>query len=184
MKKLFTILILAFLAAQPQTWAQKASVSTNLVEYANLLTLNAEGSYALGQHWSALAEVRYNPFSYGSDDDEFRYRQRTVGAGVRFWPWHVYSGWWFGGRMQYQEYNTGGISSDRTWEGDRYGVGASGGYTHMLLKHLNLEFGLGLWGGLDKYVVYSCPTCGLTEESGRKFFILPNEFLVGLSYIF
>lgn len=183
MKKLISVL-LPLLALCLQAGAQKASVSTNLMEYVNLLTLNAGGSYAMGQHWSAVAELRYNPFSYGSDDDEFRSRQRTFGAGVRYWPWHVYSGWWFGGRMQYQEYNVGGITSERTQEGDRYGLGASGGYSHMLRKNLNLEFGLGLWGGFDKYTVYTCPTCGLTEESGRKFFVLPNEFLVGVSYIF
>lgn len=183
MKKLLfiTTLLLAFL---PQVRAQKAALSTNLVEYANLLTLNAEGSYAVGRHWSAVAGFRYNPFSYGGEGEEFRNRQRSFSAGARFWPWHVYSGWWFGGKLQFQEYNTGGISSKKTNEGERYGAGLAGGYTHMLLRCLNLEFGIGLWGGMDDYTTYDCPTCGLTEDKGRKFFLRPDDVIVGLSYIF
>jgi hypothetical protein len=54
----------------------------------------------------------------------------------------------------------------------------------MLAPHVNLDFGLGLWGGYDKYKRYSCPVCGLTEASGDRFFILPNDVTLALSFVF
>ena len=60
----------------------------------------------------------------------------------------------------------------------------AGGYTYMLTPWLNLEVGLGVWGGLDRYVLYECPVCGLTLEKGRKMFLLPDELLVALSLVF
>ena len=103
---------------------------------------------------------------------------------MRYWPWHIYSGWWLAGRARYQEYNRGGIRSPETREGERYGAGMAGGYTYMLTPWLNLEVGLGVWGGLDRYVLYECPVCGLTLEKGRKMFLLPDELLVALSLVF
>ena len=41
--------------------AQKISVSTDLLGYANLGTLNLDASYALSRRWSLVAGVIYNP---------------------------------------------------------------------------------------------------------------------------
>ncbi len=54
----------------------------------------------------------------------------------------------------------------------------------MLGKHVNLDFGLGVWGGYDKYGSYSCPTCGVTTDAGARFFVLPDEVLVAITYVF
>lgn len=166
--------------------AQKASLSTDLVGYMNFITMNVEASYPVARHWSINAGVKYNPFAFdlGEGKENARNRQQAYAAGVRWWPWNVYSGWWLGGKMQYQEYNSGGIISRRTREGDRYGAGVSGGYSYMLGKHFNIDFGIGLWGGFDRYSVYECPVCGVTEASGAKFFILPSDVMVALSYVF
>lgn len=166
--------------------AQKASVSTDLLGYANFITMNVEASCPVARHWSVNAEVRYNPFTFdlGEGREDARNRQQAYAAGVRWWPWNVYSGWWLGGKLRYQEYNSGGIVSRKTREGDRYGAGVSGGYSYMLGKHLNIDFGLGFWSGMDRYSVYECPVCGVTEASGSKFFILPTDIMVALSYVF
>lgn len=166
--------------------AQNLSVSTNAVGYINYGTLNAEASVSVARQWTVTAGVKYNPFRFtaGEDAHEVNNRQRLFAAGARFWPWHVYSGWWIAGKLQYQEYNQGGITSPLTQEGDRIGLGATVGYTYMLARHLNLEFGLGGWAGADFYTRYECPTCGLTLEEGRKAFILPNDIIVAISYIF
>ena len=87
-------------------------------------------------------------------------------------------------KLQYQEYNAGGILSCRTEEGDRAGVGLTVGYTYMLHPHVNMEFGLGGWAGCKWYTVYSCPKCGIKEENGRKAFILPNDLIVSIAYVF
>jgi len=184
MRILRFMLALALLLPCGKTAAQKAALSTNLLGYADLATLNLEGSLGVSQHWSLNAAWRYNPFRFHRNGAPANNRQQAWFAGARYWPWHIYSGWWIAAKAGYQEYNRGGWRSPETQEGDRFGGGVSGGYTYMLHPHLNLEFGLGLWGGYDIYTVYSCPECGLETGSGRRAFLLPNEILLALSYVF
>ena len=54
----------------------------------------------------------------------------------------------------------------------------------MLGRHFNLDFGLGLWTGYTTYVTYACPTCGRIIGSDQRLFILPNDLMIALSYIF
>lgn len=166
--------------------AQNASVSTDMVSYANFATLNLEASVPMARHWSVNASVKYNPFEFdlGEGREDARNKQQAYALGMRWWPWNVYSGWWVGGKLQYQEYNVGGIVSRKTSEGDRLGAGISGGYSYMLGKHFNIDFGLGFWTGYDKFSVYACPVCGVTENTGSKFFILPSDVMIALSYVF
>lgn len=166
--------------------AQKFSLSTDLLGYARLGTMNMEASCALSRHWNLLVGARYNPFTFnaGDPDRQFQYRQQSYSVGARLWPWHVWSGWWFAGKLRYQEYNRGGIISSATEEGDRFGAGLYCGYTHMLATHLNLEFGVGFWGGYAKYRRYSCPVCGPVMQSGYKVFLLPDDFMISLAYVF
>ena len=166
--------------------AQKVSISTNVLGYAELGTMNVDVSYALSRKWSLVAGARYNPFTFhkGDPSRQFQSRQQSYSLGARLWPWHIWSGWWFAGKLRYQEYNEGGIISRKTEEGDRFGAGLYAGYTHMLSSHFNLEFGVGLWAGLAAYRQYSCPVCGLTLSSGNKFFMLPDDFIISLAYVF
>lgn len=178
--------VVAFLLLLPgfAALAQKGAVSTNLLEYVNLGTLNAEGSYAFSRYWTVNAGLRYNPFSFHIGNKEVNNRQQSYYAGIRYWPWYAYSGWWVGGKARYQEYNAGGLIARRTDEGDRIGLGVSAGYAYMLGPHVNLDFGVGIWGGYDKFTTYSCPTCGVTVNSGQRFFVLPDEILLAISYVF
>lgn len=175
-----------FLLVPSAAFAQKMAVSTNILGYAALGTLNAEVSYSVSQHWSVVAGVKYNPFTYrsGDVDRQFQIRQQSYAAGVRLWPWHTLSGWWFSSKLRYQEYNFGGIRSKEAAEGDRAGIGLYAGYTHMLSSRFNLEFGLGMWAGADWYRRYSCTLCGLTLDSGTKAFVLPDDLAVSLVYVF
>ena len=111
-------------------------------------------------------------------------RQQLYSLGGRYWPWHIYSGWWLSGKMQYQEFNEAEPVSLETSEGDRYGAGIAGGYSKMLGRHLNLDIGIGLWTGYTRYVTYACPTCGRIIGSDDKLFVLPNDLMIALSYIF
>lgn len=183
MKKIF--LCLSFIIACGSiARSQELALSTNFVDYASLGTLNLEASLGLSQHWSINAGVKYNPFSYETGDETFRLKQRQINAGGRYWPWHVYSGWWFSGLIGYQEYNEGGLLSEITSEGDRFGAGLGLGYTYMLNAHLNLDIGAGFWGGYDIYTSYSCAYCGKILDQGGKFFLLPSNILLALTYIF
>lgn len=182
MKKLICALLalLPFLHAE----AQELALSTNVMDYVNFGTLNLEASYGFARHWSVDAGVKYNPFSFGEGESAVQNRQRSVSAGARYWPWHIYSGWWIAGSVRYQEYNSGGMTGPETSEGDRLGSGLQGGYAYMVSPHFNLNFGAGAWVGRDVYKVYACPRCGRVLDHGSKFFFLPSDIIVSLSFIF
>lgn len=175
------LLCISYVEASGQRW----SIGTNIVDYANLATLNVESSVAIAQHYSFNAGVRFNPwtFRHGSEEKQFENRKRCCYAGVRYWPWHIYSGWWTALQLQYQEYNRGGWLIQQTEEGDAYGVCLSLGYTLMVHKSLNIEFGAGVWAGSTQYADYSCPYCGDILDRGSKFFFWPNNVMVSLVYI-
>lgn len=176
--------MILLLAVQVSLHGQNASVSTNIVGYADFLTLNAEASYGVSRHWSVGAGFMYNPWEFKGEWGPARNERRTVYGGARWWPWNVYSGWWIGAKAQWEEYSRGGIRAPETEEGDAWGAGASAGYSLMLHRNVNLDFGLGLWGGWKRYTVYRCPTCGKTEEQGSKAFVLPSDVQLSLMFTF
>lgn len=165
--------------------AQKVSLSTDVPTWACLATLNMEGQVALAQHISIEAGVGINPWTWkAGGESQYEYRHQTYSLGARWWPWYVYSGWWLAGKAQYQEYNRGGIFSPVTEEGDAYGAGVSAGYSFQLFPWLNIDLGLGVWGGYATYTTYACPRCGKKLEEGDKAFVMPNEARLALMFIF
>lgn len=191
MKKLLIIAALAALSvcashAQASRSSQRWSVGTNLIDYVNFGTFNAEASVAVSRYMTVNASMRYNPWTFRKYERETQLQNRVqqYALGVRVWPWHIYSGWWFGARAQYQEYNRGGIRRRLTEEGDAFGLGLSLGYTLMLNRNLNMEFGLGGWGGYKSYVYFEYPRYGKVLETGTAWFLMPNDFLVSLVWIF
>ena len=184
MKKV--VLLISMMLICPFLHAQKLSVSTNVLGYAALGTLNGEVSYSVSRRWSVVAGARYNPFTYrkGDVDMQFQMRQISCSVGARLWPWHTLSGWWFSSKLRYQEYNIGGVVSKETREGDRVGLGLYAGYTYMLSARFNIEFGAGLWTGADSFRKYSCTVCGTTLDEGVKGFVLPDDLSLSLVYVF
>ena len=100
--KLLIPFVMIFFAGE--SFAQKYSISTDLLGYARLGTMNFDASYAISRRWSLVAGVRYNPFTFRKDDPEkqFQIRQQSYSVGMRLWPWHIWSGWWFAGKMRYK----------------------------------------------------------------------------------
>ncbi len=170
--------------SQLQGHAQKFSVSTDAVSWLSLGTINMDASAAVAREVTVNAGVKYNPWSFSTKDGQIQDRQASYYVGVRWWPWHIYSGWWFGGALQYQEYNRGGILSRNAEEGDAYGTAFSAGYTLMVHRNLNVEFSLGGWTGVKDYTGYSCTTCGRITSRGTKFFVRPNDVSIALMFIF
>ena len=182
--------------------AQNWAVSVNTADMLDLGTMSLEGSVAVGQHWSIHAGAKVNPWTFAKHDtwnglfsepdpDQKQDRKQVYAIGARWWPWNVYSGWWVGGKAQYQEYNRGGLrlpigvgNDGGAEEGDAFGTALSGGYSLMLKEHWNLDFGLGLWGGWTKYRKYEFPENGKLIDQGHKWFFLPNEVIVSVVYIF
>jgi len=180
----FALSLLIIAGISVECRAQEFALSTNMLDYANLGTLNLKASYGFARHWSIDAGMKYNPFSFNTGEGEARNRQLSYSAGAKYWPWHIYSGWWVSGGVRYQEYNSGGISSVQTSEGDRFGGSLGGGYTYMLSPHFNIDFGLGLWAGYDIFTTYACQSCGKVVSEGGKYFVRPSDVTLALTYIF
>ena len=165
--------------------AQRFAVGTNFVDWASLATINAEASIAVAQNWSIHVGAELNPWTYrkGDPEKQFELRQMSYWAGIRWWPWHVYSGWWMGTDFRYSTYNLGGVIKRETEEGDAIGGGLYGGYSIMINSWLNLDLGAGVWGGYKDYIRYACPVCGVKVEEGKKAFFIPDA-RIALMYVF
>ena len=166
--------LIVCLCASAQGFAPKYAVRANVVELLQGATLDVETSVGFSRHWSADADVRYNPYFNSL-------RQRSFGVGARYWPWYVSSGVWLSGKARYQEYS---VLSSTSSEGDRVGGSLTAGYSRMLGRHLNLDFGLGFWGGYETYSVYACETCGRIRERGAKYFLRPDALVLALTFVF
>lgn len=178
-KRLLTVLL--FLSGAFLAGAQKRfSVGTDVIRILELGTINAEASIAVSQHVSVYAGGAVNPWTYnkGDADRQMENRNYSFWAGARWWPWHVYSGWWAGADGKYMCYNRGGIFKRQTEEGDAYGGSLRAGYSIMLSETWNLDISAGAWAGWKSYTVYSCPLCGRIEEKGSKAFIVPDARVI------
>ena len=182
--KIIITLLLAVLPVLGR--AQNWSVSTNVLDYVSLGTMNAEVSAGVGRRVTIEASARVNPWTFhkGDPSRQMQNRHQTYALGMRYWPWHIYSGWWISADAQYQEYNRGGIISQKTGEGDAFGLSAGAGYSLMLHEKLNLDFGVTLWAGQKTFISYACPSCGRITDKGSKWFVMPNEIRVAIQYIF
>ena len=58
---LYCVAVLLLFSHSIKADSGRFSVSTNILDYVRLATLNVDASYALSRHWSVLAGARYNP---------------------------------------------------------------------------------------------------------------------------
>ena len=56
----YVVAAVGFLCGSTNLDAQKASLSTDLLGYANFVTMNLDASYPVSRHWSINAGVKYN----------------------------------------------------------------------------------------------------------------------------
>lgn len=179
-KILTAICALSLSCASLQGVERKISISTNIFDYLNLCTLNFDGGIGINRHLSIHLRGKYNPFSWEGSSGRFHQKQLSAAIDARVWPWYIYSGWYYGGGIRFQQYNRGGIISPQTEEGNAFGASLKGGYALMINKWINLEFGLGVWCGATNYRRFSNPACGRYSGGGTKFFILPDEINISV----
>ncbi len=182
--RILSVTVTVLLLCSQPLRAQKWSIGTNLLDYANFLTINAEAGVSLHQHWSLTAEGRYNPFYFQGRSRQIQNKKLAISAGARYWPFFVYSGFYYGARLQWCRYSSGGIFSQKAREGDAFGMGLNFGYSLMLTKHLNIEFGIGLWFGGTTFREYRSLPCGKLTDWGTKAFIAPDDIQINILYYF
>lgn len=182
-----TILLICILLISLTGKAQHVAIGTNAVDWINLGTANIEAGISVGQHFSAFAGGRYNPWLFYSarHDTPVHNNVKNAYLGVRYWPWYVYSGWWVGIKGQYEQFLEGGLWRPMLEEGTAVGGGLSAGYTLMIHKHINFEVGMGLWGGrYTDYSRYQCSDCTSLITSGPRNFLAFDDLIIAFVYVF
>lgn len=186
MKRL--LLIAAILLAPVIAGAQKVSIQTNVLDWAALGTANLEAGVAVARHFSVFAGGRYNNWSFETENPyaELLNQQQTAYVGVRYWTWYVNSGLWFSAKGQYQNYTNTGIWRAALQEGrNGWGGGLGVGYTYLLTKHLNLEFGAGGWVvHYGEYNFYDSPKKYRVRHEGPATKIYPDFLSLSLVLVF
>ncbi len=185
-KGIVTALLLMCIShvAGAQNWA----VSTNALGWLSLGTINAEGSVSVHKHITLNAGFTANPWQMNTPTYvNLRNRQYGGYFGAKYWPWHVYSEWWVGAKVQYKNFEQLGLMSPNLMQGDAVGAGLSGGYTFLISNHFNIDIGMGLWGGrLVRYREFDGPLelqSKLIDVGPRNFVFLDNV-MISLVYIF
>lgn len=185
-KKAIPFTAVLLLAMSFPARAQKVSIGTNFVDWAFFGTANIKGELALDQHVSVEAGAKYNPWTFRKDTTTpIKNQQVSAWVGARYWLWYVNTGWWMSAKLKFTDYAQTGLIWQSLDEGKSLGAGLALGYSYMLGKHFNIDFGLGFWGGKTfDYVSYHCPQCMKVEESGSKLFLRPDNIELSLKYVF
>lgn len=123
-------------SAARQREGARHALSLNLGDGA-LGAIGLSAQWAPARHWSL--EGTFRPYGL----------RQSFGLGGRWWPWHVYSGWYVRSAVQVENIRRGGLvpylADD--FSGQAYGLVLDAGYSLLLSRSLNLEVGLGAYGG-------------------------------------
>lgn len=145
------------------------ALTVNLMDLADLGTASLDIQYGIARHWTLDAGAKFNPWMPKSGLFD---KTQTFSLGARWWPWYIYSGWWVKAKAQAQCFKRQGIPLRNDGLGEALGAGISGGYSLILKPWLNLDFGIGGWGGRQWMYDGSC-----------KWFAEP-EAMVGVMFVF
>ena len=194
-KKLFALSF--FMATYVTTSAQVFSVSTNIGEWANFATMNIEVGMGISRHGSLHFGARINPWTFGITDQEASYEdivsdkrkiisqnKTALSLSARIWPWFNFSGWWIRPKVQYSRYDRGGLFTPQRHEGYAVGMGIGGGYAWMFNERWNVDIGLSGWLGYQNERVFERMNSQEKKDPKGSFFILPDEIIIGIVYVF
>ena len=164
-------------------------IKTNLPAIA-LRNINIAGEISLSPDNTAHPltlhiPVSYNPFNYSGDA---KLKHIAVQPELRLWKGGAFSKFFVGLHAHYAYYNIGGISGinrqlkANRYQGNLFGMGVSGGYTHMINDRFGVESVLGLGYAFMDYDVYDCQHCGAKTGEESKVYFGPTKFSISLVY--
>lgn len=166
--------------------AQRVSLSTNAMTWANFGTANLEAAVSVSKNFTIHAGAKYNPWEFRTKSQYVLINQQATGyVGAKYWPWHVYSGWWIGAKAQFQNFTEAGILSEEMIKGNALGAGLSFGYSFMISSHMNIDLGIGGWGGrVLNYSKYTNHYDNVLVEEGARNFVFLDNMVIAIAYIF
>ena len=162
------------------------ALSTNILGYADLLTVNLEAQYALGRHWSLSMQGKSNNLIIKEkEENQVMDRKSVAAVGVKYWPWYVYSGLWGKAFVQTEGYSRSNLTNNMGFEkGNAYGAGAAFGYSLIINRWFNIDFGLGVWSGYRTSDEYRFPDVDVSVGRTGTAFIDLTELSVSAMFVF
>lgn len=164
-------------------------VSVNLIDLADYGTLNIGVQRAVSRHFTTDMQGKLNLWSF-NQKTKFDQKQ-TLSLGTRYWPWYTYSGIWFKGFAQVEEYSTSNLKNYYTIgrgsnpeKGAAYGAGLGLGYSLMLRRNINLDFGVTGWAGMSDSFGFSDYKFTAPVSHDKKFFVAPSDVHFSVMFIF
>ncbi len=182
---------LLFVCAMP-AGAQQVGIKTNILYWATT-TPNLGAEVALGRKLTIDLTGSYNPWRFGSREDNKKLQHWLVRPEVRFWPYEKWDGHFLGVHGLLGSYNAGGIDlpfpplnhlRESRYEGYAAGGGFSYGYQWFLGTHWNLEVTAGLGYTYLNYERYECRRCGDRLGKSHKHWVGPTNLGVSVIYLF
>lgn len=198
MRRLFVVLLIAFLCSEAGLNAQVVAVKTNAL-YLATSTFNAGVEVALGDRFSVDLEGGYNPWTLDSGKN-MKARHYLVSPEIRYWFCESFNGHFIGVNANYTLFNVGGVDVPAVFfpsessafvlermkesrnEGWAAGAGLTYGCQWTIAKRWNLELtaGFGYW--VTSYNSYETRKCGLFREHVEHGAFGPTA--LGLSFIY
>ena len=176
------------LAVSSLTWAQKVTISNNLL-YDIWLTPNLRVGLRLSPHWSMGLTAGYRPWP--TDDNTSRkWKHLLLSPDLRYWTDSVGVHHFFGVNLIYSHYNVADVKfpfglwkavRDERRQGDLGAIGLFYGYSWPLGRYWNLETHIGAAVGYTKFDRYQCGHCGTKIGTEKKVFVMPQA---GVSIVY
>lgn len=180
--------LMLLLAVSSLTWAQKVTISNNLL-YDTWLTPNLRVGLRLSPHWSMGLTAGYRPWP--TDDNTSRkWKHLLLSPDLRYWTDSVGVHHFFGVNLIYSHYNVADVKfpfglwkavRDERRQGDLGAIGLFYGYSWPLGRYWNLETHIGAAVGYTKFDRYQCGHCGTKIGTEKKVFVMPQA---GVSIIY
>ena len=184
-RKVIFLLLLSLMSIA--TYAQKASLKTNLL-YGATTTPNLAFEIGLSDKTSVELSVGYNPWEFA---DNKKLKHYLIQPEFRWWFCETFNGLFLGAHLLGGEYNMAKIKlpfgiykslQDYRYEGYFYGGGISLGNQWLLNSRWSIEAYIGLGYVRTHFDKYPCEECGKRIKSDDRNYFGPTKAGISLIY--
>ena len=182
-----TLLILCALPVQAGERADSTyrwALTTDAIQWAMLGCINASLEFCPGQHWSLMAGMLYNSFTYmRGTGNQTQLRQATPFAGVRYWIDSPFKGWYIDGKALASVYSVANVFNSGCFDGEAIAAGLGAGWCKALNRRWCLTLGAGVLAVLHRTTYYMGPVCGRISGHKSGPALLPDA-TISINYLF
>lgn len=167
------------------TYVPQVALTWNAADLVETGQISVGTTIPLAKHLSFNLDLKCYPWTTNDfGKTEFQNLNTVVQPGIRYWFWHVNSGFWMNTAFKWKAKRFRQVGVEEWTNQNIYGLVETVGYSLMLGKHMNLNFGIGGGIGMNQEPrsIYSWREFGLGDDG--KLFLEYAEPVVGISIVF